>query len=129
MRLHAIRSVSRRRVWRARAGAPPEVAAANTLRREFAATRPNEKWAGDITYVPTRHGWLYVAVLMDLYSRRIVSWAMGDQMTRTLTLRALEMARQQRPVPMGSCIIPIAGASMWRRAINNGCSPLAYGAR
>jgi len=101
MRLHAIRSVSRRRVWRARAGAPPEVAAANTLRREFAATRPNEKWAGDITYVPTRNGWLYVAVLRDLYSRRIVSWAMGDQMATTLTLRALEMARQQRPVPVG----------------------------
>ena len=67
MRLHDIRSVSRRcRVWRARAGAPPEVVAANTLRREFAATRLNEKWAGDITYVPTRQGWLYVAVLMDL---------------------------------------------------------------
>ncbi len=101
MRLHDIRSVSRRRVWRARAGAPPEVAAANTLRREFVATRPNEKWAGDITYVPTRQGWLYVAVLMDLYSRRIIGWAMGEQMTTTLTLRALEMALQQRPVPVG----------------------------
>lgn len=101
MRLHDIRSVSRRRVWRVRAGAPPVVAAANTLRREFVATRPNEKWAGDITYVPTRQGWLYVAVLMDLYSRRIVGWAMGEQMTTTLTLRALEMALQQRPVPGG----------------------------
>jgi putative transposase len=101
MRLHDIRSISRRRVWRARAGAPPEVAAANTLRREFLATRPNEKWAGDITYVPTRQGWLYVVVLMDLYPRRIVGWAMGKQMTTTLTLRALEMALQQRPVPVG----------------------------
>jgi transposase InsO family protein len=101
MRLHEIRSVSRRRIWRARAGAPPEVAAANILRREFAATRPNEKWAGDITYVPTRQGWLYVAVLMDLYSRRIVGWAMDDQMTTTLTLSVLEMALQQRPVPVG----------------------------
>jgi len=101
MRLHDIRSVSRRRVWRARAGVPPEAAAANTLRREFAATRPNEKWAGDITSVPTRQGWLHVAVLMDLYSRRIVGWAMGDQMTTTLTLSALEMALQQRPVPVG----------------------------
>jgi len=101
MRLHDIRSVSRRRVWRARAGAPPEVAATNTLRREFVATRPNEKWAGDITYIPTRQGWLYVAVLMDLYSRRIIGWAMGDQMTTTLTLRALEMALQQRPIPVG----------------------------
>ena len=101
MRLHDIRSVSRRRVWRARAGAPPEVAAANTLRREFAATRPNEKWAGDITYVPTRQGWLYVAVLMDLYSRRIVGWAMDVQLTATLTLTALEMALQHRRVSAG----------------------------
>lgn len=101
MRLHEIRSVSRRRVWRAPAGVPPEAAAANTLRREFAATRPNEKWAGDITSVPTRQGWLHVAVRMDLYSRRIVGWAMGEQMTTTLTLSALEMALQQRPVPVG----------------------------
>ena len=101
MRLHDIRSVSRRRIWKTRAGAPPEVTAANILRREFVATRPNEKWAGDITYIPTRQGWLYVAVLMDLYSRRIIGWAMGEQMTTTLTLRALEMALQQRPVPKG----------------------------
>jgi putative transposase len=101
LRLHDIRSVSRRRVWRARAGAPPEVAAANTLRREFAATRPNEKWAGDITYVPTRQGWLYVAVLMDLYSRRIVGWAMDAQLTATLTLTALEMALRHRRVSAG----------------------------
>ena len=75
--------------------------AANTLRRAFAATRPNEKWVSDITYVPTRQGWLYVAVLLDLYSRRIVGWAMEDQMTTTLTLRALEMALQQRSVSVG----------------------------
>ena len=62
---------------------------------------PNQKWAGDITYVPTRQGWLYVAVLMDLYSRRIVGWAMDDQATTTLTLSALEMALQQRSVPVG----------------------------
>ena len=98
MRLHDIRSVSRRRIWRSRVGATPEVVAANTLRREFAATRPNEKWAGDITYVPTRQGWLYVAVLMVLYSRRIVGWAMDAQLTTTLTLTALEMALRHRRV-------------------------------
>jgi transposase InsO family protein len=74
---------------------------ANTVQREFAAAQPNEKWAADSTYVPTRQGWLYVAVLMDLYSRRMVGWAMDEQMTTTLTLRALEMALQQRPVPVG----------------------------
>ncbi len=82
-------------------GPPREAPAANILRREVVATWPNEKWAGEITYIPTRQGWFYVAVLMDLYSRRIIGWAMGDQMTTTLTLKALEMAVQQRPVPVG----------------------------
>jgi transposase InsO family protein len=80
---------------------PPAISGANILQREFAAAQPNQKWAGDITYVPTRQGWLYVAVLMDLYSRRIVGWAMDDQLTTTLTLNALEMALQQRRVPVG----------------------------
>lgn len=101
MRLQGLRSVSRRRAWKRAGLAAPDVVAANTLRRAFAATRPNEKWVSDITYVPTRQGWLYVAVLMDLYSRRIVGWAMEDQMTTTLTLRALEMALQQRSVAGG----------------------------
>jgi len=101
MRLHNIRSMSRRRIQRARAEGPPAVVAANILRREFVATRPNEKWAGDITYIPTRQGWLYVAVLMDLYSRRIVGWAMDAQLTTTLTLTALEMAVRCRRVAAG----------------------------
>ena len=85
MRLHGLRSVSRRRAWKRPAMAAPAIVVANILRRQFVATRPNQKWAGDITYVPTRQGWLYVAVLMDLYSRRIVGWAMDDQATTTLT--------------------------------------------
>lgn len=101
MRLHDIRSVRHRRGWRARAAAPPAVAAANILRRAFTATGPNEKWAGDITYIPTRQGWLYVAVLIDLYSRRIIGWAMDTQLTTTLTLTALEMALRQRQVSAG----------------------------
>jgi len=101
MRLQGLRSLSRRRPWKRLAGVTPAIRVANTLQREFATPRPNEKWAGDITYVPTRQGWLYVAVLMDLYSRRIVGWAMEDQLTTTLTLRALEMGLQQRPAPGG----------------------------
>jgi transposase InsO family protein len=98
MRLHGLRSVSRPRVWRPQGVATPDVMAANTLQRRFAASRPNEKWVGDITYVPTRQGWLYLAVLMDLYSRRVVGWAMDDQLTTRLPLSALEMALQQRPI-------------------------------
>jgi putative transposase len=56
MRLQGLRSIRRRRAWRAQGMTAPGVVAANVLRREFAATRPNEKWAGDITYVPTRQG-------------------------------------------------------------------------
>jgi len=69
--------------------------------RAFAAIRPNEKWASDITYVPTRRGWLYVAVLMDLYSRRIIGWAVVVVSCSSTTLNALEMALQQRRVPVG----------------------------
>ena len=98
MRLQGLRSIRRRRVWRSHGMTAPGVVAANVLRRDFAATRPNEKWAGDITYVPTRQGWLYLAVLMDLYSRRIVGWAMDDQEATSLTLSALEMALRQRAV-------------------------------
>src|SRR6185295_3531107 len=72
MRLQGLRSIRRRRAWRSPGLPAPGVVATNILRGEFAATQLNAKWAGDITYVPTREGWLYLAVLMDLYSRRIV---------------------------------------------------------
>ena len=96
MRVCGIRSVCRQHVRRPRPVASPEILADNRLQREFTATRPDQKWAGDITYVATREGWLYVAVLMDLYSRRIVGWAMDDQLATALTVKALEMALQRR---------------------------------
>jgi transposase InsO family protein len=75
-----------------------EVLAENVLQRQFTATQPNQKWAGDITFVATREGWLYVAVLLDLYSRRVVGWAMGARITTALTHAALTMAVYQRQV-------------------------------
>ncbi len=96
MRLHEIRGVCRRRVPYRPHTASPAVVAANVLQRDFAASQPNEKWAGDITYVATREGWLYLAVLLDLYSRRIVGWAMAERVTTDLTTTALTMALQQR---------------------------------
>jgi transposase InsO family protein len=71
-------------------------AAPNRLQRDFGSDRPNRKWVGDITYIATREGWLYLAVIVDLYSRRIVGWAMSDRMTTDLTLKALWMAIRQR---------------------------------
>jgi transposase InsO family protein len=98
MRLHGIRGVCRRRAaWRSRA-VSSGVMAENVLQRNFDATQPNQKWAGDITVVATPEGWLYVAVLLDLYSRRVVGWAMGARITTDLTHMALTMAVQQRQV-------------------------------
>ena len=73
-------------------------AAPNRLRRDFNAPAPNRKWVADITYIATQEGWLYLAVIMDLFSRRIVGWAMSPRMTSDLMLRALDMAiRRCRP--------------------------------
>ena len=70
--------------------------AANILNRDFTATAPNTKWTTDITYVWTREGWLYLAVVIDLYSRFIVGWAMSERMTRGLVMDALKMAIWRR---------------------------------
>jgi putative transposase len=72
--------------------------APNLLERNFTATAPNRIWLADITYVETDQGWLYLATVMDLYSRRIVGWAMADHLRTGLPLAALKMAiSAQRP--------------------------------
>jgi len=70
--------------------------APNLLNRGFQVAMANRVWVGDITYVPTRAGWLYLAVLIDLHSRRVVGWAMANRITQELSLAALEMALEQR---------------------------------
>ena len=77
--------------------------APNLLDRDFSATAPNQKWAGDITYIWTSEGWLYLAVILDLYSRRIIGWAVSNRMKRDLAIRALDMAVALRQPPKG-CI-------------------------
>jgi len=73
--------------------------AANRLQRQFKVSRPDTVWAGDITYIRTREGWLYLAVLLDLCSRRVVGWAMSSRLNRRLPQAALEMAiGRRRPV-------------------------------
>jgi transposase InsO family protein len=72
--------------------------APNLLKRDFRADRPDHKWLTDITYIPTQEGWLYLAVILDLYNRGIVGWAMSERMTSDLTTSALKMAiRERRP--------------------------------
>jgi putative transposase len=73
--------------------------APNLLNQDFQASQPNEKWVSDMTYIPTAEGWLYLAAVMDLYSRRIVGWAMGDTLERWLTITALQMAIDTRHPP------------------------------
>jgi len=70
--------------------------AENLLDQNFSAELPNERWASDITYIWTGQGWLYLAVVMDLYSRRIIGWSMSRRINRHLVLKALSMALGQR---------------------------------
>jgi transposase InsO family protein len=77
--------------------------ASNLLNRDFSADRPNQKWAGDISYVWTQEGWLYLAVILDLHSRRVIGWAVSNRMKRDLAIRALKMAIALRQPPKG-CI-------------------------
>ena len=73
----------------------------NLLQQDFTASGPNQKWAGDITYVWTREGWVYLAVIIDLFSRRVVGWAISNRMKQDLALRALNMAIAIRRPPPG----------------------------
>ena len=73
--------------------------APNLLNQDFTAVRPNEKWVGDITYIETAEGWLYLAVILDLYSRRVVGWAMRERLDAKLVESAWRMAVINRHPP------------------------------
>jgi putative transposase len=66
--------------------------APNLLNRNFTAAAPNQVWVGDVTYIATEEGWLFLAVVMDLFSRRIVGWSLGEQITSEIVIDALRMA-------------------------------------
>jgi len=73
----------------------------NLLRQDFSAAVINEKWVSDITYIYTQEGWLYLAVILDLCSRRVVGWSMGDRITKGLTIQALRQAMSRRGIKAG----------------------------
>ena len=75
--------------------------AKNLLNRDFTATAPNRKWVADITYIPTKQGWLYLAVVLDLFSRRVVGWSMNDTIDSVLVQDALRMALLHRRPEVG----------------------------
>jgi putative transposase len=105
--LHRIERLMRQQGLRARPrrrGLPKDqgersVIAGNVLDRQFTADRPNQKWVADFTYIWTAEGWLYVAAVIDLFSRRVVGWSMSDTMTALLVTEALIMAIWRRGKP------------------------------
>jgi len=80
---------------------PGAIPAPNLLNQEFSASAPNCKWVTDITYIDTAEGWLYLAPVLDLYSRLVVGWAMADNLGAGLVVNALRMALARRHPPAG----------------------------
>ncbi len=98
MRLHGLKARPRRR------GLPKDdglrsIIAGNILNRQFTAEAPNQRWIADFTYIWTAEGWLYVAVVIDLFSRRVIGWSMSDTMTAQFVTDALIMAIWRRGKP------------------------------
>jgi putative transposase len=75
--------------------------APNLLEQDFTAERPDQKWGADISYVWTREGWLYLAVVIDLFARRVVGWSVGDRLHKELAIEALSKALAMRRPPAG----------------------------
>ncbi|WP_133141011.1 IS3 family transposase, partial [Legionella maceachernii] len=110
---HRVARIMREQGWRAKAAKKFKATtnsnhqlpvAPNLLQQNFFAHKPNEKWASDITYCWTEEGWLYLAVVMDLYSRKVVGWALSERMTKQLVMDALQMALWERKPPRGLII-------------------------
>ena len=101
MRENGLRARQKRRFKRTTDSEHAWPIAPNIIDQDFTATAPNQKWGVDISYVWTREGWLYLAVVIDLFSRRVVGWAVGDRLHRRLALAALRKALVMRRPPEG----------------------------
>jgi putative transposase len=127
MRRHGIRARAPRRYRACTTDSKHSLpVAANLLDQNFVAERPNQVWLADITDIPTGEGWLYLAVIPDLFTRKVVGWAMRDHMRAELTIAALTMAVKRHAILFhayshhgdpaatpgkGSSVIPTAAAS------------------
>jgi transposase InsO family protein len=96
MRANGLRSVWKRKFVHTTDSKHTMPVSSNVLAREFEKPLPNQAWVSDITYIRTRSGWLYLAAVLDLHSRKIVGWAMAPEMPATLVCTALQMAIVQR---------------------------------
>jgi transposase InsO family protein len=100
MREDGIRARQKRRFRRTTNSNHADPIAPNVLQRDFAAEAPNQSWATDVTYIHTAEGWLYLAVMLDLFSRRVIGWAASITNDRVLALEALDRAlTARRPKP------------------------------
>ena len=96
MRDDGLRGIPQRRRWRKKSSGVRPDHVRNHLARDFSADEPNTKWVTDITYIRTAEGWLYLAVVVDLYSGRVVGWSMSARQDRQLVLQAVLMSLWQR---------------------------------
>jgi len=96
MRRAGLRGVQKRRFWCTTRSGKPERWAPDLVERNFVADRPDALWVADVTYVPTAEGWLYLAIVLDVFSRLVVGWAMAERLASELVLQALDMAYAQR---------------------------------
>jgi len=101
MRKHCIRAKTKKKFKATTNSKHKFPVADNVLDRNFNPEKPNQAWAGDITYLWTREGWLYLAVVIDLFSRKVVGWAMEPTLSRELAMRALRMAISARQPQIG----------------------------
>lgn len=101
MRAHGLRATWKRKFIHTTDSRHSLPTAGNVLDRQFQPAGPNQAWVSDITYLRTRSGWLYLAAVMDLFSRKIVGWAMAPSMPAELVCSALQMAITQRQPPAG----------------------------
>ena len=101
MRKQGLRARGKRRFRTTTDAAHEFPVARNVLKRQFEVKAPNTTWVTDITYIWTHDGWLYLAVILDLFSRRVVGWSMSERITRKLALSALNMALRHRQPPRG----------------------------
>jgi len=96
MKLDGLRAKAARKYKATTNSAHSKPVAENMLNRDFTATAPNQKWVGDITYIWTEEGWLYLAMVLDIYSRKVVGWSLQERMTSELVCSALRMAANAR---------------------------------
>ena len=101
MKAHGLRARGKRKFKATTNSAHNLPIAPNLLERNFTASAPNQVWTGDITYIWTQEGWLYMAVVMDLFNRQVVGFSMNRRMTRALVMDALRMAWFRRRPPAG----------------------------